>query len=120
MLPPGPSGFARAFVFHDGSPLPAEAVRVSVQRTIDLGLGAAFIFLPIASMEVVDDLTISFDLAWPAPLDLVMSSSFSAYIMSPESAPRDSQWFNDGNGAGTGPYVIESVSPNEKRDPGSS
>ena len=100
-------------VFHDGSPLTAEAVRASIQRTIDLGLGAAFIFLPIASMEVVDDLTISFDLAWPAPLDLVMSSSFSAYIMSPESATRDGQWFNDGNGAGTGPYVIESVSPNE-------
>ena len=100
-------------VFHDGSPLTAEAVRASVQRTIDLGLGAAFIFLPIASMEVVDDLTISFNLAWPAPLDLVMSSSFSAYIMSPESATQDSQWFNEGNGAGTGPYVIESVSPNE-------
>ncbi len=100
-------------LFHDGSPLNADAVIGSIQRTIDLGLGAAFIFLPIASMEAVDDLTIDFSLAWPAPLDLVMSSSFSAYIMSPESATRDSQWFNDGNGAGTGPYVIESVSPNE-------
>ena len=99
--------------FHDGSPFNAEAVRTSLQRTIDLGLGAAFIFLPIASMEVVDDLTISFSLAWPAPLDLVMSSSFAAYIMSPDSAAQDSQWFNDGNGAGTGPYTIESVSPNE-------
>ena len=99
--------------FHDGSPFNAEAVRASLQRTIDLGLGAAFIFLPIESIEVVDDLTISFSLAWPAPLDLVMSSSFAAYIMSPDSAGQDSQWFNDGNGAGTGPYVIESVSPNE-------
>lgn len=99
--------------FHDGSPFNAEAVRTSLQRTIDLGLGAAFIFLPVASMEVVDDLTISFSLAWPAPLDLVMSSSFAAYIMSPDSAAQDSQWFNDGNGAGTGPYTIESVSPNE-------
>ena len=99
--------------FHDGSPFNAEAVKTSLQRTIDLGLGAAFIFLPVESMEVVDDLTISFSLAWPAPLDLVMSSSFAAYITSPDSAGQDSQWFNDGNGAGTGPYVIESVSPNE-------
>ena len=99
--------------FHDGSPFNAEAVRASLQRTIDLGLGAAFIFLPVESMEVVDDLTISFALAWPAPLDLVMSSSFAAYIMSPDSAAQDSQWFNGGNGAGTGPYTIESVSPNE-------
>ena len=99
--------------FHDGAPFNAEAVRTSLQRTIDLGLGAAYIFLPIESMEVVDDLTISFSLAWPAPLDLVMSSAFAAFIMSPDSAAQDSQWFNDGNGAGTGPYVIESVSPNE-------
>ena len=99
--------------FHDGSPFNAEAVRTSLQRTMDLGLGAAYIFLPIESMEVVDDLTISFSLAWPAPLDLVMSSAFAAFIMSPDSAAQDSQWFNDGNGAGTGPYVIESVAPNE-------
>lgn len=99
--------------FHDGSPFNAEAVRASLQRTIDLGLGAAYIYLPIESMEVVDDLTISFSLAWPAPLDLVMSSAFAAYIMSPESVGQDSQWFNEGNGAGTGPYAIESVSPNE-------
>ena len=99
--------------FHDGSPFNAEAVKTSLQRTIDLGLGAAFIFLPVESMEIVDDLTISFSLAWPAPLDLVMSSSFAAYIMSPDSARQDSQWFNDGNGAGTGPYTIESASPNE-------
>ncbi len=100
-------------IFHDGSPFNAEAVRASLQRTIDLGLGAAYIFLPIESMEVVDDLTISFSLAWPAPLDLVMSSAFAAFIMSPESVGQDSQWFNEGNGAGTGPYIIESVSPNE-------
>ncbi len=99
--------------FHDGSPFNAEAVRASIQRTIDLGLGAAFIFLSVESMDVVDDLTISFNLAWPAPLDLVMSSSFAAYIMSSDSAAQDSQWFNNGNGAGTGPYMIESVSPNE-------
>ena len=99
--------------FHDGAPFNAEAVRASLQRTIDLGLGAAFIFLPVESMEVVDDLTITFSLLWPAPMDLVLSSTFAAYIMSPDSVTQDATWFNDGNGAGTGPYVLASLSPSE-------
>ncbi|MCY3561801.1 MAG: ABC transporter substrate-binding protein [bacterium] len=99
--------------FHDGAPFNAEAVRASLQRTIDLGLGAAFIFLPVESMEVVDDLTINFRLLWPAPMDLVLSSTFAAYIMSPDSVTQDATWFNDGNGAGTGPYTIASLSPSE-------
>ena len=99
--------------FHDGAPFNAEAVRASLQRTIDQGLGAAFIFLAVESMEVVDDLTINFSLLWPAPMDLVMSSTFAAYIMSPDSATQDAAWFNDGNGAGTGPYMIQSLSPSE-------
>ena len=99
--------------FHDGAPFNAEAVRASLQRTIDLGLGAAFIFLPVESMEVVDDLTITFSLLWPAPMDLVLSSTFAAYIMSPDSVTKDAAWFNDGNGAGTGPYTLESLSPSE-------
>ena len=33
--------------FHDGTPLTADAVVASLQRTIDLDLGAAFILLPI-------------------------------------------------------------------------
>lgn len=99
--------------FHDGAPLDAEAVKASLQRTIDLGLGAAFIFLPVESIDVVDDLTLSFKLAWPAPFDLVLSSAFAAYIVSPDSAAQDGQWFNNGNGAGTGPYMFESLAPSE-------
>lgn len=94
--------------FHDGAPLTAEAVRGALQRTIDLGLGAAFILAPIESMHVEDELTITFDLAYSAPLDIVMSAGFAVYIMSPDSAMQDNAWFNEGNGAGTGPYTIES------------
>ena len=31
--------------------------------------------------------------------------------MSPDSALQDTVWFNQGNGAGTGPYMIESHDP---------
>ncbi len=94
--------------FHDGAPLTAEAVRGSLQRTIDLDLGAAFILLPIESMDVEDELTITFKLSYPAPLDLILSAGFAVYIASPDSALQDTAWFNQGNGAGTGPYMIES------------
>jgi len=99
--------------FHDGTALDADAVIASIQRTIDLDLGAAFIFLPIAEMTAVDDLTVSFTLAYPAPLDIVMSSQYGAYIMSAEGVGQDAAWFNEGNEAGTGPYTISSFTPNE-------
>ncbi len=99
--------------FHDGTPLNAEAVRASLQRTIDLDLGAAFILLPIESMDVVDDLTITFTLGYPAPLDIVMSSNYGASIMSIDGSTQDAAWFNEGNDAGTGPYTISAFSPNE-------
>lgn len=98
--------------FHDGTPLNAEAVRASLQRTIDLDLGAAFILLPIESMTVVDDLTITFTLGYPAPLDIVMSSNYGATIMSSEGVAQEGDWFNEGNDAGTGPYTITSFTPN--------
>ena len=97
--------------FHDGAALTAEAVRGSLQRTIDLGLGASFMLAPIESMDVEDELTITFNLGWPAPLDIIMSAGFAVYIVSPDSALQDAAWFNQGNGAGTGPYRIESHDP---------
>ncbi len=99
--------------FHDGAALTAQAVVDSLQRTIDLDLGAAFILLPIDSMEAVDDLTVQFNLAYPAPMDLVMSSNYGVYIMSPEAVSQDDAWFNEGNEAGTGPYTISSFTPGE-------
>lgn len=97
--------------FHDGAKLTARAVRDSLQRTIDLGLGAAFILAPVESMEAVDDLTIRFDLSYPAPLDLIMSANFGVYVMSPHAIAQDNAWFNAGNAAGTGPYMLESHDP---------
>lgn len=97
--------------FHDGTSLTAQAVRDSLQRTIDLDLGAAFILAPVESMEAVDDLTIRFNLSYPAPLDLIMSANFGVYVMSPRAIEQDNAWFNAGNAAGTGPYMLRSHDP---------
>lgn len=99
--------------FHDGSPLNADTVIASLQRTIDLDLGAAFILLPVIEMTAVDDLTVEFALEWPTPLDLAMSSNYGAYIMGPDAVTQDADWFNAGNANGTGPYTISSYSPAE-------
>lgn len=97
--------------FHDGTALTPQAVRDSLHRTIDLGLGAAFILAPIEFMEAVDDRTIRFDLSYPAPLDLIMSANFGVYVISPNAVTQDNAWFNAGNAAGTGPYMLESHDP---------
>lgn len=105
-------------VFHDGTPLTADAVKFSIDRTVRMfeatGEGAGFIWFPVESIEVVDDLTVRFHLLWPTPLDIVVSAGYGAFIMSP-NIPEDDQeaaaWFNAGNSAGTGPWLIESYDP---------
>ena len=100
--------------FHDGTPFNADAVKFSLERTKELGLGAAFILDPIESIEVVDDLTVRFTLAYPTPLDLILSSGYGAWMMSPSAADKDNAWFNAGNDAGTGPYTITAYDPSAR------
>lgn len=99
--------------FHDGTEMNADAVKASLERTIEMDAGAAFIFIPITEINVDDPLNISFVLEFPAPLDIVMSSNYGAYIMSTDGAGQDGSWFNEGNDAGTGPYTISSFTPSE-------
>ncbi len=100
--------------FHDGAPLNAAAVKKSLERTMAMGEGSSWIFAPIESIEAVDELAVQFNLSYPAPLDLILSAGYAAWIMSPEAADQDSAWFNDGNAAGTGPYTIASYEPGQR------
>lgn len=101
--------------FHDGTDFNAEAVKFSIERTKNLALGAAYIHDPIEEIEVVDDLTVRFNLSYPAPMDLILSSGYGAWIMSPTAVgDNDSDWFNAGNDAGTGPYTIESYETGQR------
>ena len=98
--------------FHDGTAMTADDVIASINRTQTLDLGPAFIFLSIIEMNAPDPQTIEFTLEFPAPLDLVMSSNYGAYVMSAEAAATtDAEWFNAGNSGGTGPYKITSYDP---------
>ena len=70
--------------FHDGEPLTAEAVKMSIEAAADHG-GAAFIWAPLDHIEVVDDYTVKFYLKYAAPLDLIASSLYGAWIISPKA-----------------------------------
>jgi len=95
--------------FQDGEPFNAEAVKYSIDKTRELGVGASYIWSPVESIEVVDDYTVRFKLSYAAPLDLIASANYAAWIYSPKAyEEKGADWFNEGHCAGTGPYTIES------------
>lgn len=104
--------------FHDGSDFNAEAVKYSIERTKNMGLGASFIWDAVDEVKVIDDYTVEFKLKYAAPLDLIATSSYAAWIISPTAVKaqgeKASDWFNEGHDAGTGPYTIESYERGKK------
>lgn len=111
----------RNAVFHDGTPVTAHAVKASIERTITLGQGAAYILEPVERIEVVDDYTVKFYLKHPAPLNKILASPYAVYIFSPRvvehagaqnlTDPKVAEWFNKGNDAGSGPYRLVKWDP---------
>jgi peptide/nickel transport system substrate-binding protein len=96
-------------MFQDGTPFNAEAVKYSIEKTMEIGAGASYIWAPVEEIEVVDDYTVKFYTSYGAPLDLIAAANYAAWIYSPTAFEQyDSDWFNDGNCVGTGPYTIES------------
>lgn len=102
--------------FHDGEAMNAEAVKASIEAAADRA-GASFIWWMLDDVEVVDDLTVKFNLTASAPIDLVASSLYGAWIVSPkalEAAAADENFWNDGTSYGTGPYMVESYTPDQE------
>ncbi|WP_227178794.1 ABC transporter substrate-binding protein [Enterocloster bolteae] len=96
--------------FHDGEKMNAEAVKKSIDRTIALNKGAAYIWDSVDSIEVTGEYEVTFHLRYGASIPLIASAGYAAYIMSPNAADKDTEWFNAGNDGGSGPYTIATVS----------
>ncbi len=95
--------------FHDGTTLDAEDVKFSVERHINLGKGLSYIWAPVETVEAPDTTTVVFNLKYPAPMDLIVSSGYSAYIMSKEGVESHPEgWLTEGNEVGSGPYMLKS------------
>jgi len=104
----------KGVTFHDGEPFNAEAVKYSFERTIDLNLGAAYLLSPIESIEVVDDYTVKFVLSSVIAFDRIVAGDYGAWIFSPKTKDWDTDYWDEGHEAGTGPYMLESYKPNEE------
>ena len=100
--------------FHDGTPFNADAAKYSIDRTMELNLGAAYLLSPIKEVKVVDEYTIEFVLSDPAPIDRIMSGDYAVWMFSPATEGKDQAWWDKGNEAGTGPYVLESYTADQE------
>jgi peptide/nickel transport system substrate-binding protein len=102
--------------FHDGEAMNADAVMKSIDAARERG-GASFIWWMVDSVEAVDDLTVKFNLSASAPMDLIASSLYAAWIVSPkalEAGAADENFWADGKSYGTGPYFVESYVPDQE------
>ena len=102
--------------FHDGEMMNAEAVKLSIEAAADHG-GASFIWWMLDSIETPDEYTVVFNLISPAPIDLIASSLYGAWIVSPkalEAVAADEAYFETGVEAGTGPYMLDSYTPDQE------
>lgn len=101
--------------FHSGNPFNAEAVKYSIERTIDRGMGASFIWDAVEEIKVLDEYEVEFVLKYSSPLDLVASAGYGAYIFDPVvTEEKGHEWFLEANDAGTGPYMVESWTAGEE------
>jgi peptide/nickel transport system substrate-binding protein len=112
--------------FHDGTPFNATAVKFSIERTMRLGQGAAFIWAPVANIDIVSEFQVRFTLNFPAPLDWIASADYGAYIMSPKipaearnpdgslNDTKFADWFEKGNDLGSGPYRLDPAEYDKK------
>jgi peptide/nickel transport system substrate-binding protein len=92
--------------FHDGTPFNAAAVKYSIDSTMKLNLGAAYLLSQIKEVKVVDDYTVEFVLSSPAPIDRIMSGDYAVWMYSPATKGKNQAWWDKGNEAGTGPYML--------------
>jgi peptide/nickel transport system substrate-binding protein len=99
--------------FHSGNPFTAEDVKFSIERTMEIGLGPAYIWSGLDRIEVLDDYTVSIYCEFPMTIDLIAASLFGSYIVDSkymmEHAGNDlgTSWLEEGHASGTGPYRLE-------------
>ena len=112
--------------FHDGDPCTSAEVKASFDRLLIMNSAVANVvnrFVPDPAMlEIVDDLTVRFNLGKPQPLFLAaLASSYGPFIINPkyveEHKTDDDPWAHEyylQGSVGTGPYKLVENNVNER------
>ena len=95
--------------FHTGRAMTSADVKASIDRTIQVNGGASYIWGPVKSIDASTPDTVTFHLKYPAPIDLIASADYAAYIYDTKASGSEDlgKWFEQGHEAGTGPYTLE-------------
>ncbi len=102
--------------FHTGEEVDAAAVKASLDAARERA-GASFIWAPVKKISAPDDRTVVFELTYAAPVDLIASSTYGAWIVAPsmlEESAKDEKFFESGVDGGTGPFTLASYTAGEK------
>jgi peptide/nickel transport system substrate-binding protein len=101
--------------FGSGDPLTAEAVQFSVDRLKNATVAASGMAQEVESMEVVDDLTLVFNLRQPWGGFPYLLASEGGMVTNPAVVEAMGENFaNNPVGAGVGPYEVERYAPQEE------
>lgn len=92
--------------FHDGTAMTAANVVNSINKVKELGQGAAYLWDSVTNIEAVGDYEVKFTCSYGSPMDLISSACYAGYIVSDAALDQTTEWFNQGNDGGTGPYTI--------------
>lgn len=103
--------------FHDGTPFNAEAVKFNIDRFLDPANAFQFRFLlnRVASVEVVDEYTVRFNLSTPFAPFLAHLTHSSVAMQSPTAIERFGEAYRD-NPVGTGPFRFVSWEKGQRID----
>jgi peptide/nickel transport system substrate-binding protein len=99
--------------FHDGESLTAAAVKQSIEAAKDHG-GASWFWAPLDSIDAIDTSTVVFHLKYATAFELIVGATYAAWIVSPKALDAfaaDATYWEKGVEAGTGPYMLESYTP---------
>jgi peptide/nickel transport system substrate-binding protein len=96
--------------FHTGRPVTAQAAKAAIERTIKLKGGPAYIWDSVKTIDAPSPLKLVFHLKYPAPLDIISSSAYAAYIYDTKASGTQDpvKWFGAAHDAGSGPYTVAS------------
>jgi peptide/nickel transport system substrate-binding protein len=91
--------------FHDGTPLTAEAAKISFERSM-ASEATGYTWMGVTEFKAVDDLTLEIHTAEPTAVLVAVSGTVGSFVVAPSASAQGEDWFRAGNAVGTGPYTL--------------